>query len=90
MFEDTPRAVEALARWAQVEQSEADQTLRQFLSVAQRDLTFTREGNVQFQDFLKLQDPTIGEVNVDDTFTLRFLDQLKAMGYYKQAGVPGY
>jgi ABC-type nitrate/sulfonate/bicarbonate transport system substrate-binding protein len=90
MFEDTPKAVEALARWAQVEQSEADATLRQFLSVAQRDLTFTREGNVEFQEFLKLQDATIGDINVDDTYTLKFLDQLKQMGYYQQAGVPGY
>jgi len=90
MFDDTELAVEALARWAQVDESEADQTLRQFLTVAQRDLRWTREGNAQFHEFLQLQDPTVADVNVDDTYTFQFIDQLEDMGLHAQLGVPGY
>jgi NitT/TauT family transport system substrate-binding protein len=90
MFEDTELAVDRLAEWAQMDRDEADQTLRQFLTVAQRDLKWTPEGNAQFHEFLQLQDPTVSEINPDDTYTFEFIDKLESLGLHKQLGVPGY
>lgn len=90
MFDDTELAVERLTEWAQLEQSEADQTLRAFLTVAQRDLKWTREGNAQFHEFLQLQDPTIAEINVDDTYSLEFIQRLEELGLHRDLGIPGY
>jgi hypothetical protein len=82
MVDDTELAVERLAELAQVEESEADQTLRGFLTVAQRDLKWTREGNAQFHEFLQLQDPTIAEINVGDTYNLEFIQRREDLGLH--------
>jgi hypothetical protein len=90
MYTDRPRAVTALAEWEQVPEADAEGELDEFLEAATRDIMFTREGIVELQTFLSLLDPTVKDVNPDDTFTLSFLQQLKDLGYYKAAGVPGY
>jgi NitT/TauT family transport system substrate-binding protein len=90
MYTDKPRAVTALADWEQVLAADAEGELDEFLLAATRDIMFTREGIVELQTFLSLLDPTVKDINPDDTFTLSFLQQLKDLGYYKAAGVPGY
>jgi ABC-type nitrate/sulfonate/bicarbonate transport system substrate-binding protein len=90
MFVDKETAVTGLAEWEQVEEDEAEGELDEFLEAAVRDLRFTREGMVELQKFLALVDPSVADVNVDDAFDLRFLDQLEDLGYYQKVGVPGY
>jgi NitT/TauT family transport system substrate-binding protein len=90
MYTETDDAVAGLAEWAQVPPEDAKAEIEEFLEAASRDLKFTREGMVTLQEFLALADPSIGEINVDDTYSLEFLQKLEDLGYYKAAGVPGY
>jgi NitT/TauT family transport system substrate-binding protein len=90
LFSDTDDAVKALAAWAQLDQADADRTMRQFLTVAQRDLHWTPESTAQFKTFLQLQDPTIADVDPASTYSFEFLDRLEDLGLFKQLGVPGY
>jgi ABC-type nitrate/sulfonate/bicarbonate transport system substrate-binding protein len=90
MYSKTDAAVTGLATWAEIPKEEAEAEIEEFLAAANRDLAFTRDGIVSLQQFLALADPSINEVNVDDTYSLDYLQQLKDLGYYKVAGVPGY
>lgn len=90
MYTGTAKATEALVAWQQSKPADAEAELKGFLSAATRDFMFDEDGVKNFQEFLILQDPTVAQVNIKDTYSLIFLQRLKDMGFMKQVGVPGY
>jgi ABC-type nitrate/sulfonate/bicarbonate transport system substrate-binding protein len=87
LFNETQKAAEYFAAWAQVSQEDALAALENYKLVAQQDLRWSEEGYRNVQDILIEVNPAAAAVDVTESYTSEFLDKLNELGLYDELGI---
>jgi NitT/TauT family transport system substrate-binding protein len=90
MFEDTPKAAEIFAEWAQIPVDEATERIEMTLPLIEDQRCFADNDELwkRMQAALEVIDPSAGDVDTTEIWTTQFVDQLKENGIAEKIGAP--
>jgi ABC-type nitrate/sulfonate/bicarbonate transport system substrate-binding protein len=88
LFTDPDSSAKEFAKFAQLKDADALNSVKAFATYGSRTMTFTEDALKLPQQVLATQNPAMGTVDLKKVYDLSFLQKLKDNGFNKKVGVP--
>jgi ABC-type nitrate/sulfonate/bicarbonate transport system substrate-binding protein len=88
MWTDAENAAKEFAKFAQLKEDAALNSVKAFQGYGSRTMTFTEDALKLPQQVLATQNPAMATVDLKKTYDLSFLQKLKDIGFNTKVGVP--